>query len=89
MVEKLQKASLPLLTVYAVAVAVWAALNWDELALTQQLAAIATVIVTCHEWEEQRFPGGFLELMGSILGLTRPAWIRTGCTRNRTCSSSS
>ena len=39
------------------------------LALTQQLAAIATVIVCCHEWEEQRFPGGFLELMGSILGL--------------------
>ena len=69
MAEKLQRASLPLLTVYAVFVAVWAALNWGEIALTQRLAAIATVIVTCHEWEEQRFPGGFLELMGSILGL--------------------
>ena len=69
MAEKLQRASLPLLTAYAVVVAVWAALNWGEIALTQRLAAIATVIVTCHEWEEQRFPGGFLELMGSILGL--------------------
>ena len=65
----LQRLSLPLFTAYAVAVAVWAAVNWGSLALTQQLAAIATVIVTCHEWEEQRFPGGFLELMGSILGL--------------------
>ena len=69
MAEKLQRASLPLLTAYAVVVAVWAALNWGEIALTQRLAAIATVIVTCHEWEEQRFPGGFLDLMGSILGL--------------------
>ena len=67
--DKMQRVSLPLLTAYAVLVAVWAALNWGSLTLTQQLAAIATVIVTCHEWEEQRFPGGFLEMMGSILGL--------------------
>ena len=73
--------SLPLLTAYAAAVAVWAAVNWGGLALTQQLAAIATVIVCCHEWEEQRFPGGFLEMMGS-----RPAWSRTGCTPSPTCS---
>lgn len=69
MSDRLQKMSLPLLTAYAAAVAVGAAVNWGGLALTQQLAAIATVIVCCHEWEEQRFPGGFLEMMGSILGL--------------------
>lgn len=49
MSDRLQKMSLPLLTAYAAAVAVWAAVNWGGLALTQQLAAIATVIVCCHE----------------------------------------
>lgn len=65
----LSKSSLYLLSAYTVCIVVYAALAWNDLLLTQQLAVIATAIVTMHEWEEQRFPGGFLETISSALGV--------------------
>ena len=61
--------SLYLLTIYAVIVVVWAALSWETLALAQKLAAGATAIFALHEWEEQRFPGGFYEKMMGAFGV--------------------
>jgi len=67
--KSLGKYSLYLLSAYAAGVAGVSALRWDDLLVTQKLVAIATVIFTLHEWEEQRFPGGFLEMMGEVLNI--------------------
>ena len=66
----LRKNSLLILTVYAVCAAVVAALTWNDLLLTQKCAAVMVVVACLHEWEEQRFPGGFLELMAQNMGLS-------------------
>jgi hypothetical protein len=41
-------------------------LMWNSLAIIQKIIIIATCIVTLHEWEEQRFPGGFFDVMSRI-----------------------
>lgn len=65
----LRKNSLWILTIYAACVAIAAALMWDDLLLTQKCAAVMVVIACAHEWEEQRLPGDFLELMAKNMGL--------------------
>lgn len=65
----LQRYSLYILTAYAIIVLVATIVLWDTLALTQRLVAIATVIVAAHEWEEQRIPGGFMEMMTKMMGI--------------------
>lgn len=66
----LRKSSLVILTVYAACSAIVAAFTWNGLLLTQKCAAAMVVIACLHEWEEQRFPGGFLELMAENMGLS-------------------
>lgn len=65
----LRKNSLLILTIYAVCAAVVAAFAWNGLLLTQKCAVVMVMIACLHEWEEQRFPGGFLELMAQNMGL--------------------
>lgn len=65
----LRKNSLLILTIYAVCAAIVAVFTWNDLLLTQKCAAVMVVIACLHEWEEQRFPGGFLELMAQNMGL--------------------
>lgn len=60
------KCSLYCLTAYALALLVIGMVMWDSLAIIQKIIIMATCIVTLHEWEEQRFPGGFFELMSRI-----------------------
>ena len=52
------KYSLYFLTAYALVLLVIGILMW--------IIIIATCIVTLHEWEEQRFPGGFFDVMSRI-----------------------
>lgn len=59
-----------ILTLYAICASVAAAFAWDGLLLTQKCVAVMVVIACLHEWEEQRFPGGFLELMAQNMGLS-------------------
>lgn len=65
----LRKNSLMILTIYAICAGVVAVFTWNDLLLTQKCAAAMVVIACLHEWEEQRFPGGFLELMAQNMGL--------------------
>ncbi len=60
------KYSLYFLTAYALALLVIGILMWNSLAIIQKIIIIATCIVTLHEWEEQRFPGGFFDVMSGI-----------------------
>ena len=60
------KYSLYFLTAYALVLLVIGMLMWNSLAIIQKVIIIATCIVTLHEWEEQRFPGGFFDVMSRI-----------------------
>ena len=60
------KYSLYFLTAYALVLLVIGMLMWNSLAIIQKIIIIATCIVTLHEWEEQRFPGGFFDVMSRI-----------------------
>lgn len=60
------KYSLYCLTAYALALLGIGILLWNSLATIQKIIIIATCIVTLHEWEEQRFPGGFFDVMSRI-----------------------
>lgn len=60
------KYSLYFLTAYALVLLVIGILMWNSLAIIQKIIIIATCIVTLHEWEEQRFPGGFFDVMSRI-----------------------
>ena len=60
------KYSLYCLTAYAILLLVIAMVMWNSLLIIQKIIIIATCIVTLHEWEEQRFPGGFFEVMSKI-----------------------
>ena len=64
--KNFNKYSLYCLTVYAILLLVIAMIMWNSLAIIQKIIIIATCIVTLHEWEEQRFPGGFFEVMSRI-----------------------
>lgn len=67
--EKLSKYSLYLLTVYGIAVVIAAIVLWNDLLLTQKCAAMVAVVAVLHEWEEQRFPGGFYEMIAGRIGI--------------------
>ena len=60
------KYSLYFLTAYALVLLVIGILMWNSLAIIQKIIIISTCIVTLHEWEEQRFPGGFFDVMSRI-----------------------
>ena len=64
--KNFNKYSLYFLTAYALALLVIGILMWNSLAIIQKIIIIATCIVTLHEWEEQRFPGGFFDVMSGI-----------------------
>ena len=67
--KTIRKNGLYLLSIYALIVLGLAIAFWGEIGLMQKIAAIATVLLAIHEWEEIRFPGGFLEMIGGRLGL--------------------
>jgi hypothetical protein len=56
-------------TTVAVGVAVFLALNWEAAPMTQRLVGLYFIAISLHEWEEMRFPGGFVDLVTSSLGL--------------------
>ena len=64
--KNFNKYSLYCLTAYAILLLVIAMVMWNSLAIIQKIIIMATCIVTLHEWEEQRFPGGFFEVMSRI-----------------------
>ena len=64
--KNFNKYSLHCLTAYSILLLVIGVIMWNSLAVIQKIIIIATCIVTLHEWEEQRFPGGFFDVMFGI-----------------------
>lgn len=64
----MMKYSTHLLTLFTLGLCVWGILDKEQLA-TLQLDVIGfSVLITLHEWEEMHWPGGFMELMASMIG---------------------
>lgn len=65
----LNKYSLYILSAYAIVMLLTLVTYWDSLAVVQRFAIGFLALLTLHEWEETRFPGGFYEMMGGIMKL--------------------
>ena len=62
------KYSTHLLTLFTLCLCMWAVVNRSELSAIQLAMAGFSVFITLHEWEEMHFPGGFMEMMGGMIG---------------------
>lgn len=67
--KTIEKYCLEILTVYALGILVAAVALWDDFTLLQKASVVVAVLLTVHEWEETRFPGGFIEKIGGMAGL--------------------
>ncbi|HEY4257632.1 MAG TPA: HXXEE domain-containing protein, partial [Candidatus Udaeobacter sp.] len=62
--------NLYLMTALAVVVAVFIALNWASIPILQRMTGLFFVGLVAHLWEEQRIPGGFVEMVTEHLHFT-------------------
>ena len=55
----------------AIAVVVLAVLIifWNDMPVTQRLIGIFYVLIAAHEWEEMKYPGGFVEMVIALTGM--------------------
>lgn len=42
---------------------------WNDMPMTQRLIGIYFFLIAAHEWEELKFPGGFVELVIGMTGM--------------------
>lgn len=62
------KYSTHLLTLFTICLCIWGIINGERLSCIQLVTVGFSVIITLHEWEEMHWPGGFMEMMGNIIG---------------------
>ncbi|WMT73480.1 HXXEE domain-containing protein [Bradyrhizobium sp. Ash2021] len=70
MMDFVTRHTLDLLTGLAMLVAVFIAVRWSTMPVLQRLAALFFIGIVAHLWEEERFPGGFTQLMTDKVGFT-------------------
>ncbi len=63
----LTKYNLEILSAYTLVMLGALVAFWDSFSMVQRFAIGFLVLITLHEWEESRFPGGFLDVMGGIM----------------------
>jgi len=63
--------TLHLLTALGVAVVVYVVANWDGLPVLQRVDGLFFCALIMHLWEENRFPGGFTEMITRALHFTQ------------------
>lgn len=64
----IMKYSTHLLTLFTVCLCVWGAINHQNLSVLQISTIGFGILVMLHEWEEMHYPGGFMDMMGEIIG---------------------
>lgn len=42
---------------------------WNSMSMTQRMIGIYYFLIAAHEWEEMKFPGGFVEMVISLTGM--------------------
>jgi hypothetical protein len=65
----LEKNSFWFSTIIALGVAVYMIVNWGAMPETQRLVGLYFIAISLHEWEEMRFPGGFVDMVMNGIGL--------------------
>jgi hypothetical protein len=66
----IQRNNLYLITALAAIVAVIVAWNWTSMPVLQRMVGLFFVALVMHLWEEQRIPGGFVEMVTEHLHFT-------------------
>lgn len=66
MVKFIKHYALEIYTVFALVFVVFTAMM-GELSVVQKLVVIDSVIFILHEWEEGRYPGGFVDMIAGML----------------------
>lgn len=61
--------SLYVTSAIAVCIVVYMAFNWEAMPVTQRIIGLYYVLIAAHEWEELKFPGGFVELVVALTGM--------------------
>lgn len=69
----LTRNSLYLVSAMAVFVGAHTAVSWASLPVMQRMVGLFFVGIVAHVWEENRFPGGFAEMIASKLDFTSKA----------------
>ena len=64
----IMKYSTHLLTLFTVCLCIWGVINREGLSALQLTIIGFGVLVMLHEWEEMHWPGGFMDMMGGIIG---------------------
>lgn len=65
----MKKYSLEIFTIIMTGMIIYCAVSFHILCSTQRIAMAYMILFILHEWEENRFPGGFAELMAKFFGL--------------------
>lgn len=65
----MRKYSVWLTTLIGAAALVMLIVTWETMSMMQKLPAMYLVALVVHEWEELRFPGGFVELATALTGI--------------------
>ncbi|MFW9942865.1 MAG: HXXEE domain-containing protein [Candidatus Thorarchaeota archaeon] len=66
--EFIIKYNLEILTIVNAILIIYSFINWSNFEMTRRFVVLFTLAITLHEWEEGRFPGGFVEMMTSRMG---------------------
>jgi len=61
------KHNLIILSIYTIIMLGILVAFWDSFSVGQRFTIGFLVLITLHEWEETKFPGGFIEMMGGIM----------------------
>ncbi len=65
----MRKYSVWLTTALGVFAVIFLIVTWRTAPVLQKIVAFYLIALSCHEWEELRFPGGFVELVTSMTGV--------------------
>ena len=58
--------SLYVTTAIAACVAAYMVVSWESMPVTQRIIGLYYILIAAHEWEELKYPGGFVELAISL-----------------------
>ncbi len=65
----MRKYSVWMTTAIGIAVLIYLIVTWGSSPVLRKIIAFYMLALTCHEWEELRLPGGFVELVTRITGI--------------------
>lgn len=61
------------ISIIGVVIGIYLTINWQTMPVLQILCCLFYIGIVLHEWEEMRFPGGFVELMQARMGVIAPS----------------